>query len=99
MSFNVLSVAATLMFLSIVIFGACCWARDWMLYPNFNYVSWSYALAVFTTLIHIFAALLMYKDTKDAKERKEKNKALIMQMHPPAFSMGSGYHMGGSGYL
>ena len=107
----------------MLVFGCCCWDRDWLLYPNFNYPSWSYAFANLASLVSIFATVFMYKvrrrrrprecmtryathptaffqDYKDAKERKEKNKALIMQMHPPAFSMGSSqYHMGGSGYI
>ena len=58
---TVVSFLAILLFLSICIFGACCWQRDWLLYPNFNYVSWSFAFAVFATLIHIGAALLMFK--------------------------------------
>ena len=91
---------AVSMFLAVLIFGCCCWDRDWLYYPNFNYPSWSYAFANFVVLISIFAACFMYKDYKDAKARKEKNKALIMQMHPPAFSTaGSHYHMGGSGYI
>lgn len=92
------AVTALLLFLSVLIFGCCCWARDWLLYPNYNYVSWSFAFAVISCLIHIFAALLMLKDYRDAKERKEKNKALIMQMQPPGVYGGaSSYH--GSGYI
>ncbi len=52
---------AGLMFLSVLIFGSCCWQRDWLLYPNYNYVSWSFALACFSCLAHIVAAMLMYK--------------------------------------
>ncbi len=72
-----------------------------MLYPNFHYVSWSYAFAVFSCLGHIIAAIFMYIDCQQAKERKERNKALIMQMHPPGFaSVASSYRGGGgSGYL
>lgn len=93
-------ITSVFLFLGIVIFGACCWERDWMLYPNFHYVSWSYAFAVFSTLIHLFATALMYKDYKNAKDRKERNKALIMQMHPPGFSSAASYHTGGgSGYI
>ena len=55
-----LSLPAVLLFLSICIFGAECWDRDWLLYPNFNYVSWSYALACFATLGHIIAAWFLY---------------------------------------
>ena len=47
--------------LQIVIFGASCWDRDWLLYPNYNYVSWSFAFALFSCACHICAALLMYK--------------------------------------
>ena len=93
--------SALLLFLSICIFGGKCWDRDWLLYPNYNYVSWSYAFAVFSCMGHIIATIFLYIDCQQAKERKERNKALIMQMHPPAFSSlhGSSYHMGGSGYI
>merc|ERR1712218_473048 len=94
-------VTALLLFLSICIFGGACWDRDWLLYPNYNYVSWSYAFAVFSCMGHIVATIFLYIDCQQAKERKERNKALIMQMHPPALSSlhGSSYHMGGSGYI
>ena len=65
---------AVLLFLSVCIFGGECWARDWLLYPNYNYVSWSYAFAVFSSLGHIIAAFFMFIDCQKAKERKEKNK-------------------------
>merc|ERR1712020_466644 len=91
-------ITAVLLFLSICIFGGECWDRDWLLYPNYNYVSWSYAFAVFSTLGHIIAAVFMFIDSKNAKERLEKNKALIMQMHGFS-STTSSYHIGGSGYI
>merc|ERR1712214_171898 len=91
-------VTALLLFLSICIFGGSCWDRDWLLYPNYNYVSWSFAFALFSCACHICAALLMYKDYKDARERKERNKALIMQMPPSAFAVGgSGSHYASTG--
>ena len=49
-----------LLFLAICIFGGLCWDRDWLLYPNYNYVSWSYALATFSTLGHIIAASFLF---------------------------------------
>jgi len=97
LSFLCNTATAALMLLSIVIFGACCWDRDWLLYPNYNYVSWSFAFALFSCASHICAALLMYKDYKDARERKEKNKALIMQMHPSAFASSAGSHYASTG--
>ena len=95
----IFSFSAVLLFLSICIFGGACWDRDWLLYPNYNYVSWSYAFAVFSTLGHIIATLFMFVDCGKAKERKEKNKALILQMQPPGFaSTTSSYHHG-LGYI
>ena len=92
--------SAVLLFLSVCIFGGCCWARDWLLYPNYNYVSWSYALAVFSCLGHFLGAGFLLKDCQDAKERKEKNKALIMQMQGFTGSNSlSSYHLPGSGYI
>ena len=69
---------AVLLFLSVCIFGGECWARDWLLYPNYNYVSWSYAFAVFSSLGHIIAAFFMFIDCQKAKERKEKNKVCMI---------------------
>ena len=37
------------------------------------------------------------QDYKDARERKEKNKALIMQMHPSAFASSAGSHYASTG--
>ena len=41
--------------------------------------------------------LLSLQDYKDARERKEKNKALIMQMHPSAFASSAGSHYASTG--
>jgi len=80
------SLTAVLLFLAICIFGGLCWDRDWLLYPNYNYVSWSYALATFSALGHIIAAAFLFFECKQAKARKARNKALTMQMFPqPGF--------------
>lgn len=73
-----------LLFLMMIVFGACCWDRGWLLYPNYNYLSWSYALAGFAMLVNGGAAYLMFMEVGQAKDRKEKNTALLMQMYPPA---------------
>ena len=52
--------AATLLFLAVSIFGGECWRRDWLMYPNFNYLSWSYGLAVIAMFFHGFAAFFVY---------------------------------------
>ena len=41
--------------------------------------------------------LPLFQDYKDARERKEKNKALIMQMHPSAFASSAGSHYASTG--
>ena len=48
------------LFLSVAIFGGQCWRRDWMLYPNFNYLSWSYAFAVIAMLIGACSSAAFY---------------------------------------
>lgn len=48
------------LFLSISIFGGQCWRRDWMLYPNFNYLSWSYAFAVIAMFVGMAATACFY---------------------------------------
>jgi hypothetical protein len=52
--------AAVLLFLAVSIFGGECWRRDWLMYPNFNYLSWSYGLAVISMFFHGFAAFFVY---------------------------------------
>jgi hypothetical protein len=52
--------SAVLLFLSLCIFGGMCWDRDWLLYPNYNYVSWSYAFVVFSCIGHIIAAVFLF---------------------------------------
>jgi len=84
LTFTMKCVTAVLLLFCLIMFGACCWDRGWLLYPNFNYVSWSYAMAGFAMLIHGAAAYLMFLEVQFAKDRKEKNQALLMQMYPTA---------------
>ena len=46
------------LFLALAVFGGKCWDRDWLMYPNYNFLSWSYYMAVFSCGFHTFAALL-----------------------------------------
>lgn len=57
---NTVYFAAILLFLAVSIFGGECWRRDWLMYPNFNYLSWSYGLAVIAMFFHGFAAFFVY---------------------------------------
>jgi hypothetical protein len=57
---NTVCFSAILLFLAVSIFGGECWRRDWLMYPNFNYLSWSYGLAVISMFFHGFAAFFVY---------------------------------------
>lgn len=108
-TFNILPhfiFSASLLFLSVALFGSQCWNRDWLLYPNYNYVSWSYALALFACVSHIVATFFLSKDARSAKERKTKNKALLARIKPNLymktfsdFASRSSRSNIGSGYL
>lgn len=39
------------LFLAVAIFGGNCYRRDWLLYPSFNVLSWSYAFAVIAFIL------------------------------------------------
>ena len=38
------------------VFPCYCWRRDYLLYPNYNHVSWSYAAALAAALAFAAAA-------------------------------------------
>jgi len=88
-TFVMKSLVAVLMFVCVALFGGACWDRGWLLYPNYNYVSWSYAFAVFSMIGHGIAAYFFFVEQKDAKERRDKNMALVMQMYPDVGFNGS----------
>lgn len=46
-------------FFAVLVFGVMCWSRDWLLNPNFNYLSWSYAFAVVAGGIHALAGFAL----------------------------------------
>ncbi|KAF0289166.1 hypothetical protein FJT64_012525 [Amphibalanus amphitrite] len=51
-------VTVATLFLALAIFGGKCWDRDWLMYPNYNFLSWSYYMAAFSCMFHAFAAIL-----------------------------------------
>lgn len=59
-----LFVTAVLVFLAVAIFGGQCWRRDWLMYPVFNYLSWSYGFACLAFMFHGIAALFVYLVSK-----------------------------------
>merc|ERR1712043_45054 len=73
-----------IIFISVALFGGMCWDREWLLYPNYNYPSWSYGVAVFAMIANGVAAFFTYMETMEAKERKGRNQNLLMMMYPTA---------------
>ncbi|XP_076281460.1 claudin superfamily protein pickel [Lasioglossum baleicum] len=74
--------AGTLLFLAVSIFGGQCWRRDWLMYPNFNHLSWSYALAVVSFMFHWLAAFFLYLDATSGHSMRRQSRNLVMQMQP-----------------
>lgn len=79
------------MFLAVLIFGASHTRRDWLLYPNYNYLSWSYGLAVCAFFFHLFASVVLYKEAKQSYNLRQQSRNLIMQMDPNPHHHGHGH--------
>jgi len=84
------AISALFMFLAVAIFGGCAYRRDWLMYPKFNVLGWSYALAVVAMFFLGFAAAILFRESKFAYDARGEQKNLVMQMemqepgyHPP----------------
>merc|ERR1711963_707429 len=51
-NFVMKTVVTVMIFFCVAMFGGMCWDREWLLYPNYNYPSWSYGVAVFAMIIN-----------------------------------------------
>ncbi|ALC48242.1 pck [Drosophila busckii] len=71
---------ALFMFLAVCIFGGCAYRRDWLMYPKFNVLGWSYALAVVSFMLLGLAALILHRESRQAYEARGEQKNLVMQM-------------------
>lgn len=60
LSFFFNAVKTFCVFLAVAVFGGQCWRRDWLLYPNFNHLSWSFAFAVTAMALAAVASLCFY---------------------------------------
>ena len=70
------------MFLAVAIFGGQCWRREWLMYPNYNYLSWSYGLAVISFMFHTLGAFFLYLDACSGYKMRKESRNLVMQMQP-----------------
>uniref|UniRef100_A0A1L8DUW4 Protein with signal anchor n=2 Tax=Nyssomyia neivai TaxID=330878 RepID=A0A1L8DUW4_9DIPT len=89
-SFFCVAISSVCLFLATAIFGGNAYRRDWLLYPKFNVLSWSYALAVVAFMILGVAALVLFGESRRSYETRREAKNLVMQMqmqepgfHPP----------------
>ncbi|XP_062716947.1 uncharacterized protein LOC109415335 [Aedes albopictus] len=100
-SFVGIGSSSLFMFLAVAIFGGNAYRRDWLMYPKFNVLSWSYALAVVSFMILALAALLLYKEAKKSYELRREAKNLVMQMqmqepgYHPSHHTSRSLHSGG----
>lgn len=74
--------AAASLFLGVAVFGGQCWRRDWLMYPNFNHLSWSYGMAVISLMLHTLGAFLLYLDARMGFKLRDESHNLVMQMYP-----------------
>jgi uncharacterized membrane protein (DUF485 family) len=92
--------SSAFLLLGVFIFGINAYRRDWLMYPKFNVISWSFAFAVVAMFLLALAGLILYRDAKIAYERRRESKNLVqqMQMHETA-SIPSTHSRGIHGYI
>ncbi|KAJ0181203.1 hypothetical protein K1T71_003288 [Dendrolimus kikuchii] len=79
-AFFMVAVSSVCLFLAVAIFGGNCYRRDWLLYPSFNVLSWSYAFSVIASILFGIAALLLYLEAAKLYELRAEAKNLVAQM-------------------
>ena len=89
-NFIMKALVSAIIFFCVALFGGMCWDREWLLYPNYNYPSWSYGVAVIAMVVNGVATFFMFIEARAAKERKERNQNLIQMMYPSASGFGTG---------
>lgn len=62
------------------------------MYPKFNVLSWGYALCVASFMIFGMAALVLWRESNAAYERRREAKTLVVQMEvQPGYSSQLGF--------
>ena len=56
-----IQIAGMIMLLNVLVFCLSCWSRDWLLYPNYNYLSWSFAMALGAVLSFLCSVICHIK--------------------------------------
>lgn len=92
-----------MIFLGVFIFGLNAYRRDWLMYPSFNIISWSFGLAVVAMILIGGAAMILRREAQKSYEIRDQAKNLVMQMEMemqepgfhPSRSLSRSLHSGG----
>ena len=57
-------------------------SRSWLLYPNFNYLSWGWAAALLASWALLASAGLFLVEARAERVRKADNEELLFQLEP-----------------
>ena len=71
-----------LMSIISLVFAVSCWSRSWLLYPNYNYLSWGWAAALLASWILLASSGLFLAEAKAERARKADNEELLFQLEP-----------------
>lgn len=90
-----------MIFLGIIIFGFNAYRRDWLMYPKFNIISWSFGLGVIAMVLLGASAAMLRREALRAYDIRDQAKNLVMQMEMqepgfhPSRSLSRSLHSGG----
>ena len=71
-----------LMSIISLVFAVSCWSRSWLLYPNYNYLSWGWAAALLATWTLLASSGLFLAEARAERARKADNEELLFQLEP-----------------
>lgn len=93
-AFICIAVSSLFMGLGVIVFGSCAYRRDWLMYPKFNVLSWSYGLAVISFIVLGLGGLILHREARNAFEIRGEAKNLVMQMEmqEPGFHQSRHHH-------
>jgi len=75
-------ISAVFMSVSVTVFPLYCWRRDYLLYPNYNYLSWSYKAGLASILACLTSLGSLYQELGEVVNREDKNLAVLYQFYP-----------------
>ena len=75
-------VSGLLLLIITIMFAVSCWSRSWLLYPNYNYLSWGWAACLLSSWSHLLSSGLFLGEARREKLRKSENEELLFQLEP-----------------